>query len=223
MKLPMRVWDGATRLFHWAIVITLVVSYVSIRSAGGANAALWMRVHLISGETSLALLLFRIIWGLIGSETARFGAFLRSPLTGLRHLATLARREPDTQVGHNPAGGWMVVVLLLAVAFQVGTGLFANDDGSTEGPLMQFVPKQTSDTLSKLHGIGFNILLGAVVLHVVAIVAYGVLKRQDLVRPMITGKKRLPAATRQPRMASQMLAALTLAVAAGVAVLVSRL
>lgn len=221
--LPMRVWDGATRLFHWTIVLVVVLSYVSITLADGPNAGLWMKIHVISGETMLGLLLFRIIWGVIGSDTSRFSRFLRSPLAALRHLAHFGRREPNTVVGHNEAGGWMVVVLLLLLAAQVVTGLFANDDGATEGPLMKFVSKDLSDQLSGLHGLNFNILIGAIALHVVAVFAYLAIKRQNLIRPMITGKKRLPATTQAPRMASPWLAAITLIIAAGVTVLISRL
>ncbi len=207
LRLPMRVWDLPIRLFHWIIVALIVVSYVSINKN-------WMQVHLISGYTVLTLLLFRICWGFFGSETARFSAFLRNPVSGLRHLAAFGKREPDNQIGHNEAGGWMVLAMLLVLAAQVGTGLFANDDGATEGPLAKYVSKETSDRLSGYHGVNFYILLALIVLHVLAVVAYAVIKKHDLVRPMVTGKKRLPAATRAPRMANPALAVLVL-VAAG--------
>jgi cytochrome b len=221
--LPMRVWDRPTRLFHWMLVLAMVTSYASISLADGPHAALWMKIHLTSGETVLGLLLFRIIWGVIGSDTARFTHFLRSPAAALRHLVKFRERTPDTQLGHNAAGGWMVVIMLLLRAIQVGTGLLANDDGATKGPLVQFVAKKLSDQMSWLHGLNFNILLAAVGLHVLVILLYAKLKGQDLVRPMITGKKRLPAATPAPRMAGPIAAAVTLAVAAGVTVLISRL
>jgi cytochrome b len=221
--LPMPVWDVTTRLFHWLSVVVFAISYISVTIADGPNAALWMRIHVASGETMLGLLLFRIVWGLIGSDTARFARFLRSPSAALRHLRHLTRREPDLQVGHNEAGGWMVVLMLLLLGVQVGTGLFANDDGSSEGPLAQFVSKPMSDQLSAIHSLNFDILVGAVGVHIAAIVIYAVLKRQNLLRPMITGKKRLPAATRAPHMAHPLLAAVTLAVVASVTVLISRL
>jgi len=210
MKLPMRVWDAPTRLFHWAIVLLIVTSYVSVQMN-------WMRVHLLSGYTVLTLLLFRIAWGFIGSDTSRFSQFLRSPLAGLRHLAQFNRREPDTEVGHNAAGGWMVLLMLMLLAAQAGTGLFANDDGATEGPLAKHVSKGASDWLSGLHGASFWVLLGVIVVHVVVVFLYAAFKRHDLIRPMFTGKKRLPAATRAPRMASPLLA---LAILAGSAALV---
>jgi cytochrome b len=221
--LPMRVWDGATRLFHWALPVLLLVSYFSVTYADGPNAALLMRIHVISGETMLGFLLFRLFWGLIGSETARFAGTLKSPFAALHHLGRLFRREADTEVGHNAAGGWMVLVILLVLSVQVGSGLFANDDGDTEGPLAHFVSKATSDQLSKLHDINFNVVLGVVGVHLLAVFVYAVFKRQNLVRPMITGKKRLPATTRAPRMAGPWLTAATVAVAAGIAVTISRL
>jgi cytochrome b len=215
----MRVWDLPTRLFHWIVVLLVALSYASIKIAGVSYG--WMTVHLISGFSMLTLLLFRLVWGVIGSDTARFGRFLVSPLAGLRHLARFGGRTPDDQVGHNEAGGWMVVVMLLLLAAQVGTGLFSNDDGATEGPLAKYVSKSVSDRLSGVHGLLFNILLAAIALHVVAIVAYAVVKRHDLVRPMVTGKKRLPATTRAPRMASPWLALAVLIVIAGLVALLA--
>jgi cytochrome b len=221
--LPMRVWDVATRLFHWSIVLLVIVSYASISLADGPHANLWIRIHFVSGEAMLALLLFRLIWGIAGSDTSRFARFLRSPLAAFHHLRNIRKREPDTEVGHNAAGGWMVLALLLVLLAQVGTGLFANDDGINEGPLAQYVAKATSDMLSSWHGIIFNGLVALIGLHVVAIIVYQVLKGQNLIRPMFTGKKKLPAATRAPRMVSPLLALATLLVSAGVAVFVGRL
>ena len=210
MNLPMRVWDAPTRLFHWAIVLLIATSYISVQKN-------WMQLHLMSGFTVLTLLLFRVVWGFVGSDTARFRQFLRSPVAGLRHLAQFTRREPDTEIGHNAAGGWMVLLMLGLLAGQVGTGLFANDDGGTEGPLAKYVTKETSDWLSGIHAKSFNVLIGLMALHVLAVVGYAVIKRQNLLRPMITGKKRLPAATPAPRMASSLLA-LAILILAGAAV-----
>ena len=103
-----------------------------------------MELHFWSGYAIIALLLFRLVWGFVGSETARFSRFLRSPRAALHHLSRLHRREPDTEIGHNAAGGWMVLVLLGLVAVQVATGLFANDDIATEGPLYNHVSKERS-------------------------------------------------------------------------------
>jgi len=204
----MRVWDAPTRLFHWLLVVLVVFSYASIKLN-------WLDLHILSGETILALLLFRLVWGVVGSQTARFGYFLRNPLAGLRHLAALGRREPDTELGHNAAGGWMVVVLLAALLAQVGSGLFAYDtDAFVGGPLTHLVPEAAGTRALAVHHLSFTVLAIVVGLHVLAVLFYAVVKRHDLVRPMITGKKRLPATTRAPRMASPLLAAAILVVAA---------
>jgi cytochrome b len=217
ISLPMRVWDGATRLFHWSLVLLVAVSYLSVTFATGPQANLLMQIHLISGEAILALLIFRLTWGVIGSDTARFSHFVRNPLRALRYLTHMFRREPDLEAGHNPAGGWMVLLVLALLLAQVGTGLFSNDDGATEGPLMHLVSKANSDLLSTLHSLIFDGLVAAMAVHVTAILIYLVFKKQNLTKAMITGKKKLPAATRAPRMANPLLAILVFVVAAAIA------
>lgn len=204
-NLMMRVWDAPTRLFHWAIVVLIVVSYVAIKRDN-------LPLHLLSGFAMLTLLLFRLVWGFVGSDTARFRRFLRSPVEAFRHLAHFPRREPDTEIGHNAAGGWMVLVMLGLLAAQVGTGLFSNADVEGEGPLAHRVARAASDQATAVHGYLFNVILGVVALHVLAVVAYAVVKRHDLVRPMVTGRKRLPATMQQPRFSNPLLAVLILAV-----------
>jgi cytochrome b len=206
---PMRVWDAPTRLFHWAVVILLGLSWLT-ESRG------WMALHFLSGYSIIALLLFRVAWGFVGSETARFSHFLKSPIAGLRHLAHLHRPEPDTGIGHNAAGGWMVVAMLALLAVQAATGLCANDDGDTEGPLFAYVGKDWSDWLSHIHAVNFTLIKIAVLAHIAAIVAYAVLKRHDLVRPMITGRKQLPDAVTPPMLVSPVRAVVLFAVAAGI-------
>ena len=203
----MRVWDAPTRLFHWAVVLLIATSYLTIRY----NRIEW---HLLSGYTLLALLLFRLAWGFVGSETSRFSQFLRSPAAALRHLAHFTRREADDQVGHNAAGGWMVLVLLADIAVQLGLGLFSSEEFVAAGPLAHYISRDASDYVTKLHALNFTVLLYLMGLHVVAVIAYAVVKRQNLLRPMITGRKRLPGATRQPRMASPLLAVLLVALSA---------
>ena len=211
--LPMRVWDLPTRLFHWLLVLLVPASYVTMK----LNL---MDVHMALGLVMLALLLFRWVWGLIGSDTARFARFLGNPLAALRHLGRIGTREPDTRIGHNPAGGWMVLLMLLLLSIQVGAGLCANDGGINEGPLAKYVGQTWSDRLSFVHALNFKLILAAIALHLVAIIVYVSVKKQNLVRPMLTGKKRLPAALRAPRMASPLLALAVLLVAAAIAAMV---
>lgn len=213
-NLLMRVWDAPTRLFHWVIVLLIAFSYVSIKRD-------WIQLHFLSGYTILVLLLFRIAWGVVGSETSRFSQFVRNPVEGLRHLAQFNRREPDAEIGHNAAGGWMVLAMLGAIAAQVTTGLFSNADGIFDGPLAHHLARSASDWVTGLHGNLFYVLLGLIGLHILAILAYAAVKRHDLVRPMVTGRKRLPANLRQPRFASPALAlGITAASATAVWVLV---
>lgn len=211
-----KVWDLPVRLFHWAIVLLIAVAW-------GTQEYDRMEWHVWTGYTILTLLLFRLIWGFIGSDTARFNRFLKSPVAAMRHLAHITRREADREIGHNAAGGWMVLLMLALIGAQAGTGLFANDDANTEGPLMHLVSKETSDWLSHIHAINFNLILAAVVLHILAILAYALLKRQDLVRPMVTGAKDLPDDAVPPRLLSPVWAAMVLLVAAGLVAWVVRL
>jgi cytochrome b len=207
-SLLMRVWDAPTRLFHWAIVLLVAFSYLCAQQE-------WVQLHFLSGYAVLALLLFRLAWGFIGSETSRFRQFVRSPIAGLRHIAAFGKREPDTEIGHNAAGGWAVLAMLAALLVQAGTGLFSNDDIAAQGPLAHHVSKAASNWLTGLHAWSFWVLLALVAVHIAAIIAYAAVKRHDLVRAMVTGKKRLPANLRQPRFASPVLAAGVLAVSAG--------
>jgi cytochrome b len=212
----MKVWDLPVRLFHWAIVVLIFLAWATQE---------WnhMEWHAWIGYLILTLLLFRIVWGFIGSDTARFARFLRSPLAALRHLARIHRREADREIGHNAAGGWMVLVMLALIGVQAGTGLFANDDANTEGPLMHLVDKDQSDWLSHVHSLNFRLIEGVIVLHVLAVAGYAVLKRQNLVRPMVTGTKLLPGDAAAPRLVSPFWAVVTLALAAGVVAWMVRL
>ncbi len=208
-QLLMRVWDAPTRLFHWAIVLLVTFSYVAVQLD-------WIKAHFYSGYTILTLLIFRIVWGFAGSETSRFRQFLRSPVEGLRHLASFGGpRAPDTEIGHNAAGGWMVLALLAVLLFQVGTGLIIGDDTGPLGPLGYHLTKAQGMLVDKLHAWSFDAILALTALHILAIAAYAVFKRHDLVRAMVTGQKRLPATMRQPRFASPLLAVAVLAVSAG--------
>ena len=206
---PIKVWDLPVRLFHWLMVVL-------IAAAWGTQEFGLMDWHMRVGWSILTLLLFRVVWGFVGSDTARFSRFLRSPAAAFQHLARLRQREPDGEIGHNAAGGWMVLVMLVLIGVQGGTGLFANDDSDTEGPLMHLVDKGRSDWLSHIHSINFNLIEAVIVLHVLAILAYAVLKRQNLVRPMVTGTKRLPTDATAPRLINPAWALLVLVAAAGV-------
>lgn len=219
------VWDAPTRLFHWILVLLVALLWYSGEVGGlSVNTPLpWggtlfmgnMDVHMLLGEAVLTLVLFRILWGLAGSSTARFSEFVRGPKPVGAYLAAVARGETPLFTGHNPAGAAMILALLAVLAAQAGLGLFANDDIFSEGPLAKLVSKDTSDSLTGLHGALFNVLLALVALHVAAALYY-VVRGKNLVRPMLTGRKpryHLPADAPPVRFVSPWLALVFFALA----------
>jgi cytochrome b len=180
-----RVWDLPTRLFHWLVVLLVVVSWWSAENHE-------MEWHYRSGIALLALVVFRLVWGLIGGSTARFGQFVRSPGAVIAYLKS--GLGSHRAAGHNPLGGYSVIAILLAMATQIGTGLFATDiDGLESGPLSYMVTFDQGRAASEVHEIAFNALLALVVIHVVAIVVY-TLRGRRLLPPMVTGRDpQLPA------------------------------
>ena len=178
------VWDLPTRLFHWLLVILVAVSFTT--GSIGGNA---MTYHEYSGFAILVLLVFRIVWGFIGSRTSRFSDFVRGPAAVWRYATTLFRGDSERSLGHNPMGGWSVLALLLALLIQVATGLFANDDIITEGPLYVWVSKAVSDWLTRVHRINRFVVVALVATHLSAVLFYLWGKGENLIKPMITGKK----------------------------------
>ncbi len=211
-----RVWDAPTRLFHWLIAVLVAAAYATWRLN-------WMFWHARVGEALLALLIFRLLWGFFGSETARFSRFVASPRTAARYLSHWLRPEPDRQVGHNPVGGWMILILLFLLLAETLTGLYVANDVADVGPLTEVTPAPVANAIEALHAIFWDILLAAIALHVLAILAYAVAKGQNLLRPMITGVKLLPQSSPAPRIASHARAALLLAVGAAAAAAIANL
>ena len=181
------VWDVPVRLFHWLLVLLMATSYFSGRAGGD-----WMQLHFWSGYAILTLLFFRIAWGFVGSTTARFSNFLKGPRAAFTHVAHLFRKEGPRDVGHNPMGGAMVVVLIFAVLAQAMAGLFAadTDTGMVNGPLALKVADKWVERATAFHAYWINVLLILVALHVFAVALYLVWKRQNLIGAMVTGRKR---------------------------------
>jgi len=207
----LRVWDLPLRLFHWLLVALFATSWISAELGGNA-----MQVHQWSGVSVLTLIVFRIAWGFLGGTHARFTSFVRSPAAALAYANALRHGKQQRFLGHNPLGGWMVLALLLSLSIQAGTGLFANDDIMIEGPLAARVSKETSDLMTLIHETNFYVLLALVALHVLAALFYLLVKRENLIVPMVTGnklvqEKDLPAAEG----GSPWLAALLLALSGG--------
>ena len=137
----------------------------------------------------LLLFIYRIIWGFIGAKTARFSDFIKWPWHAVKYLIASFNKHDDYHAGHNPAGGWMVVLFLLCISVQIFTGLFANDDVGFSGPLADWVVKELSDFATQIHALLFDFLLILIWLHLVVVFFYVVVKKQNLVKAMVTGKK----------------------------------
>jgi cytochrome b len=209
-----QVWDVSIRLFHWLVVLLVAAAYLTWKLN-------WMDWHVLIGETLLALVIFRLLWGCFGSETARFCNFLASPAAALRHLSHMFRREADLQVGHNPAGGWMVLLLLALLLGETLSGLYINNDIANEGPFTEWVSAPLANAITALHEILWDALLVAVALHVLAIALYAAAKGHNLLRPMLTGRKPLPTSITAPRLAPPARALLLLTLAAAIAALLA--
>lgn len=206
---PVPVWDVAVRVFHWALVLLIGFSWLSAEMD-------WMDWHFYSGYAVLTLILFRILWGFAGSTHARFSDFLYGPSAIIAYLRTLPSRTAAKFAGHNPLGGISVLLILLCVLLQTGTGLFANDDILYEGPLYRHVSKELSDWLTTIHKFNFDVLLVLAGVHIAAVFYYLLWKSENLVKPMITGSKQLPpgVAPANAQLRSPGLAVLLLAVCA---------
>lgn len=217
---PVRVWDLPTRWFHWLLAATVIGSVVSAKIGGGA-----MEWHTRLGFAALALLAFRLAWGLVGGRWSRFHSFVFAPAALLRYVRGRPQPGDRFEVGHSPTGALSVFAILGVLLVQVGTGLFSDDRIAWVGPLNRFVSTDTGLLLTSWHKTwGQWLIIGLVALHVLAIAVY-LFKRINLVRPMLLGDKALPPDT--PASADglpQRLLALVLALAAGaLALWVSRL
>jgi cytochrome b len=184
-----RVWDLPTRLFHWALALGVCASVTSAWIGG--NAMVW---HLRFGYCAFALLVFRLLWGFFGGRWSRFASFAYAPATSLRYLRGQSRPDEHHHVGHNPLGAFSVFGLLALLALQVATGLFADDEIATTGPLNKFVSGATAAVLSHWHArYGKWLIIALVVLHIAAILFYWIRRNDNLVRPMLSGDKLLTA------------------------------
>jgi cytochrome b len=195
-KGSVRVWDLPTRLFKWTLVVLVVFQVVTGKMAGD-----WLVWHFRCGYAILALLIFRILWGFVGSTTSRFSDFVRGPFHGLAHLRALFGGGPPRETGHNAVGGWMVIALILALLVQVASGLFAEDDlGMDGGPLMGIAGEAWVKKMTSLHHGWINMIYILVGVHVLAAILYLFVKKQNLIGAMITGRKKrddvvMPGAT----------------------------
>lgn len=173
------IWDLPTRLFHWLLVLAIVALVVTGKAGGS-----WMEWHGRLGLLVLGLLVFRLLWGVMGSTYARFAGFFPTPAKVAAYL-----RGQWHAPGHNPLGACSVLALLAVPLFQVLTGLVANDDIAFVGPLYDLVGRDLSNLATRWHLLAVNVLLALVALHVAAILFYAHIKKDNLVKPMVLGWK----------------------------------
>jgi len=183
-----RVWDLPIRIFHWSLLIAVVYAWYSVEIIED------MEQHFWAGYTILTLLLFRIIWGFVGNQYARFRSFifpLRQILAYVRSMRAKTDGTPnekDVHLGHNPLGGLSVLAMLLVLLFQASTGLFSNDEYFF-GPLSGLVSSSISVELTKLHHLNFNLIKILLAVHIIAILYYRLVKKEKLTSAMFTGNK----------------------------------
>jgi len=181
------VWDLPTRLFHWALALT-VLGLLSTGLAG------WMEWHFRLGYGALALMVFRVLWGFVGGRWSRFGAFLYAPATLRAYLRGQGR--PHDDVGHSPLGALSVWAMLLLLLAQVASGLVSDNEVDAAGPLASYASSALVEGASKWHVVwGKYGIITLLVLHVAAILFYARVRRRPLIRAMLDGDKQLPAAT----------------------------
>lgn len=219
MPSNIRVWDLPTRLFHWALVIC--VTGLVVTAYTGGNAIVW---HARLGYAVASLLLFRLVWGLVGGRWSRFVAFIYSPRSVVKYLRGEA--HPDHLVGHNPLGAGSVFAMLAVLLAQVGTGLIADDEISFTGPLNKFVDTAKGLQATWYHKqVGQWLILGLIGLHIAAVLFYLWKKKENLIRPMLSGDKRMqaPVASSRDDAASRVAALVVFGVCSGLVVWIVKL
>jgi cytochrome b len=198
------IWDLPIRLYHWLLAALIAFSWWSAEY----DHSDW---HIWSGIAILTLLIFRLLWGVFGSSTARFASFVRGPASVLAYL-----RGDWRGIGHSPLGALSVIALLAATAVQVGLGLFTEDeDGLTRGPLALLIGSETAEKVHDIHALFLYVVLGLAALHILAIIYYRARGRR-LIMPMITGRGRIEPGTQPMRPGKWWAALICLAIAIGI-------
>lgn len=214
-RVPIRIWDVSIRIFHWLLALLIVVMYVSAKREN-------FDVHILAGTAITALLVFRIVWGLVGSSNARFSSLLHPVAAYKEYLVKLRERSPGYSTGHSPIGSLSVIAILAVLTVQVGTGLVATDvDGIAEGPFAYYVTYEYSRFASEIHLFNEQLLFALAIVHIAAILFYYFYKKENLITPMITGVAKLPSdkAKLAPRLASPWFALSVLLIVALVTVI----
>lgn len=192
-RVAVPVWDAPVRITHW-VLVALLVALVATGLLGNELLEWHMRL----GQAMIAVVAFRVLWGFAGSRNARFRTFVRGPRAVARYARSHLARAPEVHASHNPAGAWMVVLLLGSLLVQAVVGLFSNDGELYAGPLAERVTQATSDALSWFHRRFWWAIVALAAVHVAAVIAYLVVLRENLVASMVRGAKRLPAELARP-------------------------
>ena len=222
-----KIWDLPTRIFHWALVLLVLLSYLTgefggfdFTMPGSGEMVANMNIHMFSGLTILTLLIFRVVWGFIGSSTARFVDFIKGPGAVIDYLGGIAKRSVKFAAGHNPAGGLVVIVMLLLLLSQAGTGLFAKEDDffGIAGPLNGMVDEDTAKQITGIHHRIWSIIEIVVVVHILANLFYWLVLKHNLIPAMFSGVSEAPADANLAHLkfVSNIVAAIVLAAAAGI-------
>lgn len=164
------IWDWPVRLFHWLLVVCFAVAWIS------AESERWRLVHITTGYTMFGLVLFRLVWGVVGTRHARFTSFVRGPVVILRYARSLLTLRPQPYAGHNPLGALAIIVLLGLVLITVGTGHLVYNDTAGEWA-------------EEMHEVAAGVMLAVVIVHMIGVTATSFLHRENLVGAMITGRK----------------------------------
>ena len=176
------VWDRFVRLFHWTLVVTFTVAYLTEDDL--------LEVHVWAGYAVGALVLARVIWGFVGPTHARFSDFIYAPAETLRYVRDLVLFRAERHLGHSPGGGAMVVLLLVFLAATVVTGLVVYGGDQQAGPLAGMFTKKFGESFEEVHELIANITLALIIAHIAAVAFASFAHRENLVRAMVTGYKR---------------------------------
>ncbi len=177
------IWDLPIRIVHWLLTVLIFGSWYTVSVTGD------MERHMLIGQTILCLLIFRVVWGFVGTRYAKFSSFVFGPRTILAYARSILSRSGGGYAGHNPLGFLAVFAMLLLIGIQVTTGLFATDGDFYEGPLNHLVSGRTGNQITDIHYLNFDVLAIMIGIHIVAIFFYLLYKRENLISPMFTGKK----------------------------------
>ncbi len=178
------VWDIPTRVFHWLLVLSLTASFVTAKIGYDVR-----QYHMWLGYWMIGLLTFRIVWGFLGTRHARFFSFFPTPRRLFVYIRNTMRGKSEETVGHNPLGSLMIFAVLILVGLQAVSGLFMDDEIMYSGPYFDAVSTDVADTMNFLHNNLINIILLMVVVHIAAVLYHAFVRRERIIRAMISGKK----------------------------------